>query len=64
MTNCPNCGHPFHGGRCEYCGTEKQKEMKSELIMTRSKIVARIYENNDCIVEYYPEDEEGEQDAD
>lgn len=21
MTNCPNCGAPLVGGRCEYCGT-------------------------------------------
>lgn len=21
-TNCPNCGAPLHGGKCEYCGTE------------------------------------------
>ena len=22
MTNCPNCGAPVKGGRCEYCGTQ------------------------------------------
>lgn len=21
-TNCPNCGAPLKGGKCEYCGTE------------------------------------------
>lgn len=21
MTNCPNCGAPLNGGKCEYCGT-------------------------------------------
>ena len=21
MTNCPNCGAPYHGHKCEYCGT-------------------------------------------
>lgn len=21
-TNCPNCGAPLNGGKCEYCGTE------------------------------------------
>lgn len=21
MVNCPNCGAPLVGGRCEYCGT-------------------------------------------
>lgn len=22
ITNCPNCGAPLHGMKCEYCGTE------------------------------------------
>lgn len=22
MTNCPNCGAPLHGNKCDYCGTE------------------------------------------
>lgn len=22
ITNCPNCGAPLKGGKCEYCGTE------------------------------------------
>ena len=21
MTNCPNCGAPLHGTKCDYCGT-------------------------------------------
>lgn len=21
ITNCPNCGAPVHGTKCEYCGT-------------------------------------------
>ena len=21
-TNCPNCGAPLHGNKCDYCGTE------------------------------------------
>lgn len=21
-TNCPNCGAPLHGHKCDYCGTE------------------------------------------
>lgn len=23
MTNCPNCGAPFTGGKCKHCGTER-----------------------------------------
>ena len=22
MTNCPNCGAPLHGHKCDYCGTK------------------------------------------
>ena len=22
VTNCPNCGAPLHGHKCDYCGTE------------------------------------------
>lgn len=22
VCNCPNCGAPIHGNKCEYCGTE------------------------------------------
>lgn len=29
-TNCPNCGAPIKGGRCEYCGTEFVQELKGE----------------------------------
>lgn len=25
MTNCPNCGAPITGLRCEYCGTQFEK---------------------------------------
>ena len=23
MTNCPNCGAPFTGGKCAHCGAER-----------------------------------------
>jgi len=26
MSNCPNCGAPRHGNKCEYCGTVFQVE--------------------------------------
>ena len=28
MTNCPNCGAPFTGGKCAYCGTERTEERR------------------------------------
>ena len=31
MTNCPNCGAPFTGYKCEYCGTiapENEKKLE------------------------------------
>lgn len=37
MTNCPNCGAPLVGGRCEYCGTlsndaeEKIQEIRRQI---------------------------------
>ena len=33
-TNCPNCGAPFHGGRCDYCGTEHPGTIRSSLEIT------------------------------
>lgn len=29
-TNCPNCGAPIKGGRCEYCGTKFVQELEGE----------------------------------
>lgn len=37
MVNCPNCGAPLVGGRCEYCGTlshdaeEKIQELRRQM---------------------------------
>lgn len=31
QTNCPNCGAPLKGGKCEYCGTETQNMSKSDI---------------------------------
>ena len=38
MTNCPNCGAPLVGGRCEYCVTlspdaeEKIQELRRQML--------------------------------
>lgn len=58
MTNCPNCGAPLVGGRCEYCGTispdaeEKIQELrrridemiwlKSHGLISRSEFLSRL----------------------
>lgn len=41
MTNCPNCGAPFTGGKCAYCGTERaeeRREYRSRLEQTATGI--------------------------
>lgn len=30
MSNCPNCGAPITGDRCEYCGTVFRKEKQED----------------------------------
>ena len=43
MTNCPNCGAPITGWRCEYCGTvfdisEKERLMsENELLKIKTR---------------------------
>ena len=47
-TNCPNCGAPIHGAKCEYCDTEfyildeKCQSIRSELIQTQMSISQSI----------------------
>lgn len=31
MTNCPNCGAPIKGSRCEYCGTQFHQDYDMRL---------------------------------
>lgn len=33
--NCPNCGAPFHGRVCEYCGTDYRREIDPLKIQLR-----------------------------
>lgn len=53
MTNCPNCGHPFRNGKCEYCGTELPRKIASEIKMTATAITVRCFDQD--------EDKEGDQ---
>lgn len=32
--NCRNCGAPMKNGRCEYCGTQADRNVQSTLVMT------------------------------
>lgn len=45
MTNCPNCGAPFTGGKCAYCGTEQPEERReycSRIEMTATGITLSV----------------------
>lgn len=52
MTNCPNCGAPLVGGRCEYCGTlspeaeekiqEFMRQMEEGVWMTISEFQSHL----------------------
>ena len=44
MMNCPNCGAPLKNGKCEYCGTEQGKTVKSSVIITADHIELRCEE--------------------
>lgn len=37
MTNCPNCGAPFTGGKCKHCGTER-REFRPRIEQTATSI--------------------------
>ena len=44
-TNCPNCGAPFTGGKCAYCGTERAEERReycSRIEMTATGITLSV----------------------
>lgn len=38
--NCPNCGAPRHGYRCEYCDTQFDAPHKSDSIVIQQKLSA------------------------
>ena len=46
MTNCPNCGAPFTGDKCEYCGTESKKSALSEIGIDAKGIYMRCYDHD------------------
>lgn len=41
VLNCPNCGAPVTGGRCEYCGTIFQKEKHAVMIKVDGHALAK-----------------------
>lgn len=36
--NCRNCGAPMKNGRCEYCGTQVERNVSSTLVVTGDAI--------------------------
>ena len=43
MTNCPNCGAPITGAKCEYCETVFEKEtVETKILYTDCKPVMTI----------------------
>lgn len=50
MTNCPNCGHPFDGDRCEYCGTNKPYRLTSEINLSSDGISFKCFRDDKDLV--------------
>lgn len=49
MTNCPNCGAPAVGSRCEYCGTPLEARTQEQAAPGRITIDSNgitFYANN------------------
>lgn len=45
-TNCPNCGAPLTGCRCEYCGTvdtSAEKQMREDIQRLRTEIDSLMF---------------------
>ena len=54
--NCKNCGAPLDPhGDCEYCGTKRQRRIRSKIEITANEI--RLYADDGCIWEGEVEDE-------
>ena len=54
--NCKNCGAPLDPhGDCEYCGTKRQRRIRSQMEITSNYI--RIYADDHCVWEGESEDE-------
>ena len=50
MTNCPNCGAPIRGYKCEYCETVfSQPKAEIKIIQEKSSFLKRII----LLEEYY-----------
>ena len=46
QTNCPNCGAPLTGCRCEYCGTvdtSAEKQMREDIQRLRTEIDSLMF---------------------
>lgn len=54
MSNCPNCGAPITGDRCEYCGTVFRKEKQESKRIASDDFadaLRSVIEMNDAIID-------------
>lgn len=54
MSNCPNCGAPITGDRCEYCGTVFRKEKQESKRIAADDFADALrsaIERNDAIID-------------
>ena len=54
MSNCPNCGAPITGDRCEYCGTvfwEEKQESKRIADDDLADALRSEFKRNDAIID-------------
>ena len=57
MTNCPNCGAPITGWRCEYCETvfdiSKKTKLETEINLVEAK--TKSLNNSNMLMRLYEE---------
>ena len=56
MSNCPNCGAPITGDRCEYCGTVFRKEKQESKRIADDDLADALrsaFKRNDAIIDIW-----------
>lgn len=53
MTNCPNCGAPITGPKCEYCGTVFPERIYSIKARTMLELEAEHLKRNMAVEKLY-----------
>ena len=46
ILNCPNCGAPITGDRCEYCGTQLSDDTETVEFYADNRVVMRMEKHN------------------